>query len=147
VRSVFGWTDEGAARLLRIPAGFMRDKTQDRVEGLALERQLEVIDVALVEEGVQLGVQQMEEFLREQGLASTPVAAASTEQKTGEEKAAGKCPFSGLFASKEVDAETKKAIAEEIVPRKSNVYVGVVDQVLNEVGVMSELAKRRDDLG
>ena len=36
--STFDWTPEAAQRILRVPAGFMRNKTQERVEGLAREQ-------------------------------------------------------------------------------------------------------------
>ena len=36
--STFEWTDDAAQRVLRVPAGFMRNKTQERIEELARER-------------------------------------------------------------------------------------------------------------
>ena len=36
--STFEWTNEAAQRILRVPAGFMRNKTQERIEELARER-------------------------------------------------------------------------------------------------------------
>ena len=36
--STFEWTDEAVQRILRVPAGFMRNQTQERVEELARER-------------------------------------------------------------------------------------------------------------
>jgi len=69
--SAFAWTDEAAQRALRIPAGFMRNRTQDRIEALASERSLATIDLALVEEGIDYGKKLMEEMLASQG-SSTP---------------------------------------------------------------------------
>src|SRR3970040_1126734 len=43
--STFDWTDEAAQRILRVPAGFMRSKTQDRIEELARERAATTIDL------------------------------------------------------------------------------------------------------
>ena len=43
--STFDWSAEAAQRILRVPAGFMRNKTQERVEGLARERALTAIDL------------------------------------------------------------------------------------------------------
>ena len=36
--STFDWTDDAVQRIFRVPAGFMRNKTQERVEELARER-------------------------------------------------------------------------------------------------------------
>ena len=36
--STFDWTDDATQRIFRVPAGFMRNKTQERIEELARER-------------------------------------------------------------------------------------------------------------
>ena len=36
--STFDWTSEAVPRILRVPAGFMRNQTQERIEALARER-------------------------------------------------------------------------------------------------------------
>ena len=54
---------EAAQRILRVPAGFMRNKTQERVEGLARERALAAIDLGLVEEGIEIGKKIMAEVI------------------------------------------------------------------------------------
>jgi len=64
--STFDWTPEAAQRALRIPSGFMRNRTQDRIEALATERSLTQIDLALVEEGIEFGKQAMAEMLAQQ---------------------------------------------------------------------------------
>jgi nucleotide-binding universal stress UspA family protein len=69
--STFGWTDEAAQRALRIPAGFMRNRTQDRIEAMAKERAATTIDLALVEEGIEYGKKLMAEMLASQA-AATP---------------------------------------------------------------------------
>jgi GMP synthase-like glutamine amidotransferase len=68
--SSFAWTDEAAQRALRIPSGFMRNRTQDRIEAMAAERSLATIDLALVEEGIEYGKQLMEEMLASQASAT-----------------------------------------------------------------------------
>lgn len=131
VYSVFQWTDEAVERLCRVPTGFMRDKTQARVESLALERQVEQIDLSFVKEAIDAGKNMMEDFLRESGyLAPEP------EEKADNGEA--KCPFSAAFGETN-ETSTKKPV--------SNVHEGAVGQVLNEVGVMSTTIKRRDELG
>ena len=57
--STFEWTDDAAQRILRVPAGFMRNQVQQRVEELSRERAATSIDLALVEEGIELGKQMM----------------------------------------------------------------------------------------
>jgi hypothetical protein len=61
--STFAWTDEGAQRILRVPAGFMRNKTQERIEELARERAATTIDLGLVEEGIEIGKKMMAEMI------------------------------------------------------------------------------------
>src|SRR5690349_4962140 len=50
--STFEWTRDAAQRILRVPAGFMRNKTQERIEELARARTAGTIDLPLVEEGI-----------------------------------------------------------------------------------------------
>jgi hypothetical protein len=61
--STFEWAEDATVRILRVPAGFMRNKTQERVEGLARERALPAIDLALVEEGIEIGKKIMAEVI------------------------------------------------------------------------------------
>jgi hypothetical protein len=46
-----------------VPAGFMRNQTQARIEELARERAASTIDLALVEEGIELGKKMMAEMI------------------------------------------------------------------------------------
>ena len=70
--STFDWTDEAAQRILRVPAGFMRNQTQERVEELARERAAVAIDLALVEDGIEIGKKMMAEMIANyQGPPST----------------------------------------------------------------------------
>ena len=76
--SAFAWNGEAVERILRVPAGFMRNRTQDRIEALAVERGQGKIDLALVEEGIAIGRQMMEEMLRKE-VDARAAAGASTE--------------------------------------------------------------------
>ena len=60
LQSAYSWTEDAAARILRVPAGFMRSKTQGYVEDLAAERGAAQIDLQLVEAGLQIGLKKME---------------------------------------------------------------------------------------
>ena len=81
--STFEWTNDAAQRILRVPAGFMRSKTQERIEELARERAAAVIDLGLVEEGIEIGKRMMAEMIATYSSpgasagASTPSAATA----------------------------------------------------------------------
>src|SRR6476659_5879411 len=79
--STFAWTDDAAQRVLRVPAGFMRNKTQERIEELARERAVTTIDLALVEDGIEIGKKMMAEMISTYSgppSASAKPAAATT---------------------------------------------------------------------
>ena len=61
--STFEWTNEAAQRIFRVPAGFMRSQTQERIEELARARAAAAIDLALVEEGIEIGKRMMAEMI------------------------------------------------------------------------------------
>jgi nucleotide-binding universal stress UspA family protein len=71
--STFDWTDDAVQRIMRVPAGFMRSKTQERIEELARERSAAAIDLQLVEDGIEIGKQMMAEMLA----SYTPPAASN----------------------------------------------------------------------
>jgi nucleotide-binding universal stress UspA family protein len=87
--SVFEWTADALARVLRVPPGFMRDRTQGRIEELAGERQCREIDLGLVETGIELGLEMMADMVAE----SRPRADAASEKARGELPPEGaRCP-------------------------------------------------------
>jgi nucleotide-binding universal stress UspA family protein len=61
--STFEWTADAVQRIVRVPAGFMRNKTQERIEELARERSARTIDLALVEDGIEIGKKMMAEMI------------------------------------------------------------------------------------
>lgn len=126
--SRFDWTDDAVARLLRVPAGFMRDRTQKRVEELAAEKRNgpgdAPIDLALVEEGIQHGLRMMAEMIGQQEAATAPPGNGANGANGGAEE----CPV-------EHDGQA----ARETVPRQE----GHPPLALNEVSVMSEMEKQR----
>ena len=61
--SAFDWTADATQRIMRVPAGFMRNKTQERIEELAREHAATTIDLALVEEGIEIGKKMMAEMI------------------------------------------------------------------------------------
>ena len=75
--SAWHWHGEAVERILRVPAGFMRNRTQDRVEALAAERGVDSVNLALVEDGIAVGRQMMEEMLRNQEAAKAAAEAGA----------------------------------------------------------------------
>jgi nucleotide-binding universal stress UspA family protein len=61
--STFEWAEDATARILRVPAGFMRNKTQERVETIARERAITTVDLAIVEEAIEIGKKIMAEVI------------------------------------------------------------------------------------
>jgi hypothetical protein len=76
--SAFDWTNDAVQRIFRVPAGFMRSQTQERIEGLARERAAPSIDLALVEDGIEIGKQMMAEMIAT--YSSSPGVAAATRE-------------------------------------------------------------------
>jgi hypothetical protein len=84
--SAFIWSEEATERILRVPAGFMRERTQARIEELALRQGSEQIDLTCVEAGIELGLQTMTEMIAAE-------ADDSEDREPSEQVvAAGKCP-------------------------------------------------------
>lgn len=157
LRSVFSWSEEATARMLRVPSGFMRDKTQERVENLALEAKAEVVDIGLVEAGLEIGRKMMEEFVQQNGLMDA-----------APKKEAGKCPFSslvdtgpngpgkeafqGVLQTYNQEAKTNGGDHTKVNGNNaenktvSHVYTGAVEPVLNEAGLMLEMHKKREEI-
>ncbi len=121
--STFEWTPEASQRVLQVPHGFMRDRTQTRVEELATERKVRNIDLQLVEDGIEAGKVMMEEMVKTQDEAAASTNGNATHGKTVSSAVAteAKCPFAGAVEKSE----------------------GNVDLYLNEVGLMTELAARK----
>jgi hypothetical protein len=80
--STFEWADDAAQRILRVPAGFMRNKTQERVEALARERAATTIELALVEEAIEIGKKIMAEVIANYPTAGKATGAAAPADQT-----------------------------------------------------------------
>jgi hypothetical protein len=94
--STFDWTNDAVQRIFRVPAGFMRNKTQERVEELARERAAAAIDLALVEDGIEFGKKMMAEMIAtysgtgtSPGVATTARDSALATPTPAQEPAAG----------------------------------------------------------
>jgi nucleotide-binding universal stress UspA family protein len=171
------WTADAVARILRVPAGFMRDRTQARVEELAAERSAGTIDLALVEAGIEIGVQAMAEMIAQQEAGQAPVAAEPAEtagngraaaatspgapaghragtagdgRSAAETQAAGSCPFSGATTAEQARAAAAGGCpSARATARPAEDAAGEESRpglALNEVGLMSELVRKRREL-
>ena len=88
--STFDWTSDATQRVFRVPAGFMRNKTQERIEELARERAVTAIDLALVEEGIEIGKRMMAEMI-----ATYTPPGASARAPAGSRHGAGRLGGAG----------------------------------------------------
>jgi nucleotide-binding universal stress UspA family protein len=85
--STFEWTGDAAQRILRVPAGYMRNKTQERIEELARERAAATIDLGLVEEGIEIGKQMMAEMIASYSAPGAKPGASAASTTTTESPA------------------------------------------------------------
>ncbi|MCP3980160.1 MAG: universal stress protein [bacterium] len=96
--SALSWSEDAVERMFKVPSGFMRQRTQQRVEELAHEEKAAKIDLDLVERGIEVGRQAMEQMVQSYGESkdATPGDGASdgndggkvqgrTERKSGDE--------------------------------------------------------------
>jgi nucleotide-binding universal stress UspA family protein len=94
--STFEWTDDAAQRILRVPAGFMRNKTRERIEEFARMRAATTIDLGLVEEGIEIGKRIMAETIA--AYSSNPAVAATVQDSSATTPAATQdAPTSGDY--------------------------------------------------
>ena len=143
--SRLAWSEKAIERVLRVPAGFMRDRTQNRIEELAGERDRRDVDLELVEEGITFGLEQMKAMIGAYGGASPEMKKhddADGEQPAakadGAEPAAEECPVP------EAERAADEPASAEASPTEPD-NRGFVDgkPTLNEIGVMTEMEKRR----
>jgi len=62
----FFWTKDAFARLGKVPEGFMRIRTKERIEEVAKDKNANLITLQVVEEGIKESLKIMEEMIREQ---------------------------------------------------------------------------------
>jgi nucleotide-binding universal stress UspA family protein len=108
--SEFEWSEEAAARILRVPAGFMRNRTQQRVEDIARERGLASIDLALVEAGIEHGRKLMEEMIESYRANPQPPREAVTppESATAAPTTADGLPLNEIGVMAVMDAHRRQ---------------------------------------
>jgi hypothetical protein len=139
--STFEWAEDATLRILRVPAGFMRNKTQERVEALARERALTAIDLGLVEEGIEIGKKIMAEVI-----AAYPTGAPDARTlRVGVENAgkgaaaAAAAPTHGPSHAHTIAEAQNKNIAD--AQDKAQVVPAVGSGYLNEVSSLTVPSK------
>lgn len=165
------WSENAIERVLRVPSGFMRDRTQGRIEELANERGLAGVDLELVEEGIQMGLDMMKQMIEAQNqMTATPkpsrmeveeqMAAAQSDVVAAADSTEAKvCPVAHDQHAAEQATAAETAAAETTAAKtadhasKSGGYVAgnngesaTTGPTLNEVSVLSEMQKRRDEV-
>ena len=108
--STFDWTSDAAQRILRVPAGFMRNKTQERIEELAREREAAAIDLALVEDGIEIGKRMMAEMIATYSAPGANPEVATTAQSSAGSTAGASTPASGSGYLNEVSPLTARPV-------------------------------------
>lgn len=113
--STFDWTSDATQRVFRVPAGFMRNKTQERIEELARERAVTSIDLTLVEEGIEIGKRMMAEMIATYSPPATGASAAPPSNgsaptngsaSNGDGQSNGSAPSNGSGYLNEVNSRT-----------------------------------------
>jgi nucleotide-binding universal stress UspA family protein len=108
--STFDWTDDATQRIFRVPAGFMRSKTQERIEELARERAATAIDLALVEEGIEIGKRMMAEMIATYSPSgASPGVATAARDSAGPSATTSGAPTEPLGAARDGAEATKAA--------------------------------------
>ena len=125
--SAFAWTEDAIARIQRVPAGFMRDRTQARIEELAREQGRRQIDLALVEGGIEMGLQMMAEMVSAQ-------RAESDRARRDELAAAARCPAARRLDS----AATRDGQQEPLNEVRPITELSAVRMLLSEEGGSGE---------
>jgi nucleotide-binding universal stress UspA family protein len=143
--SAYDWTTDAVERLLRVPVGFMRQRTQERIETLAAERAATKIDLALVDDGIEVGRRMMQEMLGGQiASPAAPASASHGEETTSDNTSDQSCPVSTASQSATTAADATddaREKAENDGAQRKNGDKGKL--YLNEVDPLSALRARR----
>jgi nucleotide-binding universal stress UspA family protein len=114
--STFEWTNDAAQRILRVPAGFMRNKTQERVEQLARERAATSIDLEIVEDAIEIGKKIMAEVIANYPTAGKGTPAAAPKPAAPSAAAPGPLTESPSAARTVVPAGNGSGYLNEVSP-------------------------------
>ena len=110
------WSEDAVQRVFRVPAGFMRNRTQDRIEKVAADRGITAITLEVVEAGIEYSRQLMAQMVESYQAKPEISRQEMAEEKAGK-TAAGKSSNSGTRKDENREMPTP----------------------MNEVGVMSAM--------
>jgi hypothetical protein len=79
----FAWTQDAVSRLNRVPEGFMRDMTREKIEDYARQNEISLITLEVAEKGIEVGRQLMAEMIA--GYAQVKREAGTEARRTAEE--------------------------------------------------------------
>ena len=123
--STFDWTNDAVQRIFRVPAGFMRSKTQERIEELARERAAACraealgeggasIDLALVEDGIESGKRMMAEMIATYSSpGATTVRESATPSATATDAPAEEAPAGAGYLNEVRSLNARRASGEQ----------------------------------
>ncbi len=100
------WQSAALARLMRVPEGFMRDASRQRIEDYAREQDADEISLDIAEAGLARARKAMEE-----GMARKDSNSVATDTETPKPTGSG-CPFAAMLESETSDSPTWSAEAE-----------------------------------
>jgi nucleotide-binding universal stress UspA family protein len=97
------WQSAALARLMRVPQGFMRDASKQRIEAYAVANDHDEITLDVAE----AGLAQAREAMADQMQSTTPMPDAAAQQSDTTEKAnKSGCPFADMLEPVEAPADT-----------------------------------------
>jgi hypothetical protein len=82
----FPWTHDALDRLNRVPEGFMRDMTREKIEDYARQHEVPLVTLAVADKGIEVGRQLMAEMIA--GYSQTKNGIQADDDRRGETAAA-----------------------------------------------------------
>ncbi len=91
------WQAAALARLMRVPEGFMREKSKQRIENYALENSLPEITLETAEAGLAAARQAMEQAMGGDGDPGGAAIKSAQQPATSGSTTQSKCPFANMM--------------------------------------------------
>jgi hypothetical protein len=109
------WTDAAWKRICRVPAGFMRDMTRDKVEEFGANKGMREVNLGLAEEGIAEGRRMMAEMMGQyKGGGAKKQEVRESVDKTPKPEAKAEVAPTAEVASSEQDPEWTAAAEERV---------------------------------
>ena len=111
LRSGLAWDQAALDRILRVPVGFMRDRTQGRIEAIAKEENASSVTLEMVERGLEIGKEMMTQLLQQAGAMEGILGTG--EQAPNAKVPEGVCPFHAAQQAAAQEQSHPVEVAEE----------------------------------